>query len=289
MTKEILIIFACVPLYVVNSFCDKLASMKKGNRYNCFYNAVKFFICTLCMLPILLFDRRALFEWGSLLCGISCGVMYAVSKTVILKGYERTSVAFMTLCHSAGMIIPCVLGHFFWLEKLSALSLVGIFLAIISIVLLKGGKGEKKQADLAGAICGAVIFLTSAGVMITQKLMGIYFYGQSVSSYNICSFFSAFLILCFFVKPKQMPKKDDKDKRLVCLYALGSAISLSVIGFVMTSLAGAIPSVILFPLFNGSGIILVCLGSAVLFRERFTLPKAVGMLLGIIGLCLVNF
>ena len=290
MTAEILIILACVPLYVVNSFCDKLASTKSENKYNYFYNAVKFLICSLCMLPVLLLDKASPFTSGSLLCGALCGITYAVSKTAMLKGYEKTSVAFMTLCHSSGMILPCVIGHFFWSEKLSLFSVAGILLAIISIVLLKGASqsGEKKRLDLVGALLGGVIFLTSAIVMITQKLMGIYFSGESVSAYNIYSFFVAFLILCFFVKPRLVLKAEKRERKHICLCALGSAISLSVIGFVMTSLAGAIPSVILFPLFNGSGIILVCVGSAFFFKESFTPKKAVGMAIGILGLCLVN-
>lgn len=289
MTTEILIILACVPLYVVNSFCDKLASTKGENKYNYFYNTLKFLICSVCMLPILLIGKASLFGVGSLLCGVFCGVMYAVSKTVMLKGYERTSVAFMTLCHSSGMILPCIIGHFFWSERLSPISVVGILLAIISIVLLKGGQiREKKSVDLLGALFGGIIFLTSAGVMVSQKLMGIYFSGESVSAYNIYSFFSAFLILCFFVKPSLVLNAEGKERRNICLCAIGSAVSLAVIGFVMTSLAGAVPSIILFPLFNGSGIILVCVGSAYFFKESFTPKKALGMAIGILGLCLVN-
>ena len=290
MTTEMLIILACVPLYVVNSFCDKLASTKGGNKYNYFYNTLKFLICSMCMIPLLIIGNASLLAAGSLLCGVFCGVMYAVSKTVMLKGYERTSVAFMTLCHSSGMILPCIIGHFFWDEKLSPFSVVGILLAIISIVLLKSGVqiGDKRRMDVTGAIFGGIIFITSAGVMVSQKLMGIYFYGESVSAYNIYSFFSAFLILCFFVKPSLVMNAEKKERKHICLCALGSAVSLSVIGFVMTSLAGAVPSIILFPLFNGSGIILVCVGSAYFFKERFTPKKAVGMAIGILGLCLVN-
>ena len=188
MTKEIFAILSCVPLYVVNSFCDKIVSSKEQNRYNYFYNAVKFLICSICMLPMLIFEKKPLFAVGSLFCGICCGVMYAISKTIMLIGYEKTSVAFMTLCHSSGMILPCIIGHFFWSEKLNAISVFGIMLAILSIVLLKGGQEKNKKINLMGAIFGIVIFLTSGGVMVSQKLMGIFFAEQSISAYNFYSF-----------------------------------------------------------------------------------------------------
>ncbi len=286
--KDILIILACVPLYVINSFCDKIVSSKEQNRYNYFYNAVKFLICSICMLPMLIFEKKPVFAVGCLFCGIFCGIMYAISKTVMLKGYEKTSVAFMTLCHSSGMILPCIIGHFFWSEKLSVISVFGVLLAILSIVLLKGGNEKNKKFNVRGFGFGVIVFLTSAGVMVAQKLMGIYFAEQSISAYNFYSFVIPFLILCCFVRPKQLSGGEKGNKQLTCICALGSAISLCVISFVMTILSGSVPSVILFPLFNGLGIIFVCIGSAFAFKEKLTLKMLIGLALGVIGLCLIN-
>jgi drug/metabolite transporter (DMT)-like permease len=240
------------------------------------------------MLPMILFDKVPVFAVGSLLCGTFCGIMYAISKVVMLKGYEKTSVAFMTLCHSSGMILPCIIGYFFWSEKLSAMSVLGMLLAILSIILLKGGNGEDKKLSFNGAIFGIVIFLTSAGVMIAQKLMGIYFSKQSVSAYNFYSFVVPFLIISCLVRPKKLVGEEKKNKLLVCVCALGSAVSLCIISFVMTSLSGRVPSVLLFPLFNGLGIISVCIGSVFAFKEKLTAKKLIGLAFGVIGLCLVN-
>ena len=225
---------------------------------------------------------------GSLFCGICCGIMYAISKTVMLRGYEKTSVAFMTLCHSSGMILPCIIGHFFWSEELSAVSVSGMVLAIISIVLLKSGTEKNKKFHVKSSIFGVIIFLTSAGVMIAQKLMGIYFAEQSISAYNFYSFIVPFLIICCFVRPGQLAGGEKKNRQLVGICALGSAVSLCTISFVMTSLSGRVPSVLLFPLFNGLGIIFVCIGSAFVFKEKLTVKKLIALALGVIGLCLVN-
>ena len=192
----------------------------------------------------------------------------------------------MTFCHAAGMIVPCVIGHFFWSEKLSIWSAVGIILAIASIALLKDSKAKKRSFDIMGILVGLVVFLTSGGVMIAQKLMGLYFVEQSVSAYNFYSFIVAFLILCLFVRPQ---KRDKKDMKAVLLCAAGSAISLCVISLVMTKLAGNVPSVLLFPLFNGLGIIFVCIGSVFAFKEKLTAKKIIGLILGLVGLCIVNF
>lgn len=284
--KEILIILACVPLYAANTFCDKYASMKNGTRMNAFYNALKFFIGSFFFIPLVILDDAPRFGWGAIVCGIICGIMYAISKTLIMTGYEKTSVAFMSLCHASGMILPCVLGHFLWSEKLSLVSVIGIIMAICSIVLLKDCKGETKKYELVGIIIGIIIFLTSGTVMVMQKMMSIYFKEQSASAYNYYSFVVAFLILIIFSKPHTEIKSRTKS---VYPFAIGSALSLCIVSMVMTLLAGKVPSVVLFPLFNGLGIILVCFGSIFLFKEKMTAKKLIGIIIGVLGLCLVNF
>lgn len=282
---EILIILACVPLYVVNAFCDKYASTLNGNKQNFLYNCIKFLVGSVCLVPIFIFGEGEKLGLGVICCGLACGIMYAVSKTIMLKGYERTSVAFMTLCHSSGMILPCVIGNFWWSERLGALAIIGVLLAVVSIVLLKDSNVGNKKFDLLGVMIGVIVFLTSGGIMVAQKLMGRYFQSQSVSAFNLYSFFIAFLILACFVKPKAVDKKSMKP---TAFCAVGSAVSLTVISLVMTSLAGKVPSVILFPLFNGVGIIAVCVGSIFAFKEKFSIKKAIGLIVGVIGLCLVN-
>lgn len=286
--KNILIILACVPLYVINSFCDKAVSAKSGNTYNCLYNCMKFFICSICTLTVILLNGKLSFSYGSLLCGISCGIMYAVSKTVMLKGYESTSVAFMTLCHSSGMIIPCVFGHFIWSEKLNLISVIGILITVFAIVLLKDNKSSGSGFKAKGIIFGLIIFITSGSVMITQKVMGIYFKVEGVNSYIFYSFTVPALILLLLSKPKSAKEVKRADKKLIAFCAAVSAISLVLISSVMTGLASSVPSVILFPLFNGLGIITVCVGSVFAFKEKLSAENIVGLILGVLGLYIIN-
>jgi drug/metabolite transporter (DMT)-like permease len=286
--RDILIILACVPLYICNAMCDKLVSATIENKYSAVYNCIKFALCSICAIPFLFIGDTPVLGIGSLLCGLTCGLMYAISKNVMLKGYAVTSVAFMTLCHSAGMIVPCVLGHFLWEEALRIFTLLGILLTVGAIGLLKDVSGSKTEINTKGLLYGFITFLTSAGVMISQKCMGMYFADESVGFYNLFSFAVAMLMLCPLLKVTHIRNDNGKTKRTVCVCAFGSAVSLSVISFVMTSLASNVPSVILFPVFNGTGILLVCIVSAVLFQERLTMRKIIGLIVGILGLFMIN-
>ena len=96
---------------------------------------------------------------------------------------------------------------------------------------------------------------------------------------------SAFLLIMLFSRKTVIKEKISK-KSVLC--GAGSAVALCTISIVMTFLASSVPSVIMFPVFNGSGIIAVTLLSAVFFKEKLTVKKLCGMALGLIGLFLIN-
>ncbi len=78
--KEILIILACVPLFAVNSFCDKLASANGTSSEHLKYNELKFGIGSIFLLPMFFFDIAACgFELGAFVCGVICGCIIKYS------------------------------------------------------------------------------------------------------------------------------------------------------------------------------------------------------------------
>lgn len=112
----------------------------------------------------------------------------------MLYGYEKNSVAFMTLCHSSGLLLPCILGHFIWNETLTLPALIGILLVIFSILLLKD-TGSKKQTSFVGILIGLIILIASGGVMVLQKIVGLYFQGTGAEAFNFYGFLCATLLL----------------------------------------------------------------------------------------------
>lgn len=282
---EILYIILCIPLYLLNSVCDKYISLQNNANTNIRYNIAKFAVGSLLLVPFFLSDS-AKFAPGILLCGTACGILYAASKMLILTGYEKTSVSFMTFCHASGLLLPCIAGHFFWNETLTALSGLGIILIIVAVCFLKDTeKNAGKHADIVGVLLGLTILVTSGGVMILQKIIGKVFCNEGIYAYNFYSFFSAFLLLLPITRKNTAEKTIHKK---VFAPALGSAVSLCVISLVMTAVTPVVPSYIMFPLFNGCGIIGVTLLSAAWFREKLTCKKALGVLMGLVGLFLTK-
>ena len=45
---------------------------------NAFYNALKFLIGSFFFIPLVILDNAPKFDWGTIVCGIVCGIMYAI-------------------------------------------------------------------------------------------------------------------------------------------------------------------------------------------------------------------
>ena len=118
--------------------------------------------------------------------------------------------------------------------------------------------------------------------------MAFYFREEGITLYTFYSFLAPALILLLCSGKGRRGKLSKGEGKLIGFCAFGSAVSLSVISFVMTSLASGVPSVILFPLFNGLGIIAVCISSIFVFKEKLNLPKSIGLVLGVLGLYIIN-
>lgn len=71
-------------------------------------------------------------------------------------------------------------------------------------------------------------------------------------------------------------------------YAIILAASVLSINVLITTLSKEIPAIILFPLFNGMGLILTSLMSSIVFKEKLTVISVLGLLAGVAGLVMVN-
>ena len=126
--------------------------------------------------------------------------------------------------------------------------------------------------------------------MLSQKLFSVWLPEEPVSLYSFWTFAIASAVLwCILplippggTKTRLLPGKST----LPALVILAAAVFL--ISQLVTSASAVLPSVVIFPAFNGLGLVLATLLSAICFQERLTLRSVLGMLLGIGALLLMQ-
>ena len=232
-----------------------------------------------------------------------------MSQICLMKAMQYGPISLSSLFYSFGFIIPTIWGSFHYKEELKVLHFIGLSLIILSFVL--SGK-DKTDEDKKATINLKWLFFAFGGLFfsglvgVIQKLFASDFSGYSLSWFLSLSFLFivAFCGVLFFVttliekckeknssylsNSKSTPKKNNfNQKSFVFTMLLG--FCMGAINKMNTFLSGKLPSIIVFPILNGGGIILTTLISLLIFKEKISLKQKLGVGVGVLAIVFIAF
>ena len=238
------------------------------------------------------------------------GISLATTCICSLYNLSNGTMALNSLFSTAGLLIPTVASIFLYGETLEiwhwaaiVIFMVGAFLLVGSSKAIYGNFSIKSLASL-------VIMLVSEGcTMLMQKSFGMNFPGGNVSLFSACLFASGAVILslalgalCIAYKVKGgaqasnnggftlLPASmgDAKLDKKIYVYAFLLAGAVFVINQLATKSTPLISAVVLFAFINGGATIISTLVGATLFKEKISARSAIGLVLGIGSLILLQ-
>lgn len=226
-------------------------------------------------------------------------LMMAVSLAVCLYGslmaLKCGTMVLSSLFCTAGVFVPCIAGVFLLDEPLGSGQLVGLLLFMGAAYLLIGCSKEMYcHFSWRTMLYLLMVLLGDGCTMLAQKLFSHYVPDGDAGVFNTYAFFFSgvlcLLMLVVFSATDRGEKRETVtlSPRLL-LYGMVLAAVTFGISQLSTLAAETVPSIILFPLSNGGGMLLVAVLSAVLYRERLTGKAVIGLALGLLALLAINF
>ncbi len=187
-------------------------------------------------------------------------------------------------------VIPTLSGVFLWDESISIGQYVGIFLLIACIVLSAERKATDKKATARWFFLCALLFFAIGSVGVLQKVQRRSAHADELGAFLMISFLigAAFLGFCAFLFRKKAPSRVHWTKNLFpWVSALFTGIAVALNNVLNLFLSGEVPTVVFFPLVNGSALMLTAVSSLVLFRERLSPRRWIGLFVGVLSLLFV--
>ncbi len=198
----------------------------------------------------------------------------------------------VTLIYACGFLIPTAAGALFWNEKISIFQLLGVALLILSLVLVLG-KHEQKTGKRLWIAFAVAAMLGSGLTAVLQKVHQLSEYADMFNVFLVYSMFFAMLFtgVAAFVFGLTARNGDETQKQglvktVVPPVCLGACVGL--LNFLNLILAGNIPSVILFPVYNVGGMLLTAALSAIIFKDRPLLRQWIGFAVGIAAIIIIG-
>lgn len=231
----------------------------------------------------------------TLLCGLVFGIVFIVCLACYQFALKIGPMTYTAFFFSASMLIPAVTGLIFWKEPMTWSVIAGIvlFLAAFYFISVYGGeKGEK--GNIRWMILCFFTWLTNGSLAVVLKIHSSTLARQGTPSESIqimlLSFavasVGAMIIWAFMGKGKYHTDMEFTKKNLlqITLMAIGTGGGNILVSY----LTGLIPSSYLFPVFQGALMVVLTVYSALALKERVSKGGRIGVILGILGIIIIN-
>lgn len=284
------LVLGALLMQVFQCYCMKKSSLLlEGVQGTICFTAWRYSLCTLLALGMALMSSKLPYcSLQTLSIAALGGISLALCGVCGLLAMQEDAVVLVNMASTAGILLPCAAGAWLFEEKIGWNHGAGLALFLTAAWLLMG-----YSVSVKGKVSGKtrflllLVFAANGFTMVAQKLFACYG-RESVSVFSFYMFAFAAVLLFLF----SLIKKKDTGRFLPAkregVYLVILSVAVFVINQAMTSASSAISSVVLFPVFNGSSLMLTTLMSALVFREKLTVKSVMGLLCGIAALVFLN-
>ncbi len=272
-----LLLFLSILFAVLNNILyHKLSELGKYDNF--FFTAISSVVWLVVLAPLADFGKLNKIE---LIFGIIYGTVQAMFLFFKMKAMSSGPVSITSVVSNCSMVLTTLLGIIIFSEKVTILQTVGSVLILLSVFLCIDPKSDMKMTFKWKIYC-VFFFIFAAAVGIIFKLFSPYeASGANMMSVAAISMVIYLLILSFAIEKKPKPK------RIHIWFAIICGILSCFYNRINVFLTGALPSVVFFPIFNGSIVLFSSISGALIFKERLSKKQFSGILLGILAIIIL--
>ena len=259
-----------------------------------FASFIRMLFCAAFGLLIVLFSgdlSEIIPSVNMLLISLLSGVASAFFVLTWLISVRQSAYMFVDIFLMFGVVLTLVLSNIFFSEAIKLTQWLGVALLFVSILLMCSYNNSIKSklkfsSLLLMTLCGA-----SFGVAdFSQKLFVKALPNSSAAVFNFYTYVFSGLTLLFVYAVSKKNKKDEKAKfpKEIVGYILVMAVCLFLNSFFKTLAANHLDAVLLYPLNQGSALILNSVMCAVAFKERLNFKGILGITIAFVSLVVIN-
>lgn len=286
-------IFIIMCMRVIQSIFNKRTAliMPNGIRPYILYIAVSdLFAAFFSLITLVLSGSFSGFNLQAFLIAACSGSFLALGSYSGIKALMSGTMVLSSIFSTAGIIIPCILGIFFFGESLSVIQCVCMTAVILSaVMLIDSNKKLKGTFSFKALIYLLLSFLTNGMVMFCQKLFGYLQPEGNVSLFSLLTFLipSAVLFIVLLFMPRS-EKSAEKLPKKMYLYITYLSFAVFVIQQLVTLITPVMSSALLFTLVNGSATVIAAIVGAIMYKEKITVKSFFGLVIGITALIIIK-
>ncbi len=268
-------------------------NLLKTNKDTVFFNIV-------CTIGSVLFFAAVLLITGqsfvlssfSLILSIVFAFVTVMAQYFGLLSMSLGPMSFSVLFTYLSALIPTIFGIIYRNASPAPNQYAGLILMVLTFIL-SVDFGENSGMSLKWGLAVFGSFLGMGLLGVCQTIHQVSDYAFEINGFLFWTFlFSLILFILLYIPYFILGKNKKAEKNVIPAkdYALMlvTGLIIAAINLINLFLSGVMPSVIFFPIVNGGVIILSGLASIFIFKEKLPAKKILGLVIGIIAVCLIG-
>ena len=264
-------------------------------------NVLRMVLCIVIGFLLMLFQRSLsdiVPDRFLLLVSLLSGVATAAFVVSWLLSVRQNAYMLLEVFMLISTIVPIVLCRIFFEEEIKPLQILGIAVLALSVLIMcTYNVSIKGKISFSSILLMLFCSLTSGMADFSQKLYVKEQPSASIAAFNFYTYIVAalaLLVACYFFRREDRQKGEEPRRPMAIIkplrfYVLVMAVCLFANSFFKTKAALYLDAVYLYPLLQGSGVVLSLLMSAIFFKEKINAKCIVGLSLAFVALMMINF
>ena len=252
-------------------------------------NGVSFLIAAITVILISGFNFSNLVNISSYSVMMSFLFAFSIIFTYLtqIKALSLGNASSTMLIYSCGFLLPIFFSVIVYNEKISGIDIFSMLLLLISLFLIINPKKESKTS-VKWLLFSFASMTGSGTTAILQKIHQYSLFADEFISLSVWEFIIACIALSIlmFISPKA-PQHQRITKHELSVGVL-NGIFLGTLNLLNITLAGKLPAIILFPVYNIGSIILTGILCTMIYKEKDTKKEIIGFTTGCIAILLIG-
>lgn len=217
----------------------------------------------------------------AIIVGSLAGIFFFSSFIYYQKSINENGVSISGTFSKLGILIPMIFSIIIWKEYPTKIQWIGIFLSIISILIVNLSSESLNKFDIKPSII--LLFLLNGMAEFSNKIYQNYGLNKYKDVFLLFVFLMAFLISLFFII-KDGIKFNKKD----ILIGLAVGIPNLFSSYFLIQSLETIKTSVAFPVFSAGSIVIINLAGYFIFKEKISSKNKFAIGIIIIALVLIN-
>ena len=273
-----------------------IANISEGiliKKYNAKHSAGGMFFTGIISLFALAFflisDKNGLYFPADMFpYAIAYGLIYCISYFLTFLALACGSFTLSMLIISYSLVFPILFGIIFLQESVSAFTIFGFILLMISLFFVRENKDEKDNKFSVKWLIAIIIVTLGNGLLaIIQKMQQIKFSNECNNEFMIIGLAvsASTLLIGSIIKDRKQFKE---IIRCGIPYAGAAGVANGINNLLTITVNNLLPLSIVSPVCSGMKIVVSFLSATVLFKEKYMKRQIFGVGIGVVALIFLN-